>query len=165
MVVLDNLMWPIHRYMHSVTDALNNERWSDFIKSCCETRFNYKVVNYSPEIRKTQVWANRDYAVLRKSFDLLPRHNSDRSKLTRQIIIKNVELSDDPIIAKVTSSFVIYKTHLDDIDSYLLSGVTDLYAVGEYQDQLSIEKDRFLLVDRVVSLDTRELDIGSHKIF
>lgn len=165
MTVLDNLMWPIHRYMHSVTDALNNESWSDFIKNCCETRFNYKVVNYSPEIRKTQVWANRDYAVLKKSFDLLPRHNSDRSKLTRQIIIKNVELSDDPTIAKVTSSFVIYKTHLDDIDSHLLSGVTDLYAVGEYQDQLSIEKDRFLLVDRVVSLDTRELDIGSHKIF
>ena len=102
---------------------------------------------------------------MKKSFDLLPRHNSDRSKLTRQIIIKNVELSDDPTIAKVTSSFVIYKTHLDDIDSHLLSGVTDLYAVGEYQDQLSIEKDRFLLVDRVVLLDTRELDIGSHKIF
>jgi len=165
MAVLDTLMWPIHRYMHSLTDALNSENWNEFLKNCCETRFNYKVVNYSPEIRKTQVWANREYGVLKKSFDLLPRHNSDRSKLTRQIIIKNVELSDNPNIAKVASSFVIYKTHLDDIDSHLLSGVTDLYAIGEYRDELSIEKDQFKLIDRVVSLDTRQLDIGSHKIF
>jgi hypothetical protein len=28
-----------------------------------------------------------------------------------------------------------------------------------------IEKDGFKLIDRVVSLDTRQLDIGSHKIF
>lgn len=165
MAVLDNLMWPIHRYMNAITDALNSERWDDFLKNCCETRFNYKVVNYSPEIRKTQVWANREYAVLKKGFELLPRHNSDRSKLTRQIIIKNIEFLDDLSIAKVTSSFVIYKTHLDDIESHLLSGVTDLYAIGEYQDELSIEKDQFKLINRVVTLDTRQLDIGSHKIF
>jgi len=165
MASLDNIVWPIQRYMHSITNALNLERWNDFLTDCCETRFNYKIVNYSPEIRKNQVWANRTYAVLKKGFELLPRHNSDRSKLTRQIVIKDIELSSDESVAKVISSFVIYKTHLDDIDSHLLSGVTDLYAIGEYHDEVLIEKDRFKLIDRVVSLDTRQLDIGSHKIF
>ena len=164
MASLDKIVWPIQSYIHSMTNALNLEQWNDFLKDCCETRFNYKIVNYSPEIRKDQVWANRNYAVLKKSFELLPRHNSDRSKLTRQVIIKNIELSSDESVAKVNSSFVIYKTHLDDIDSHLLSGVTDLYAIGEYHDEILIESDGFKLIDRIVSLDTRQLDVGSHKI-
>jgi len=131
----------------------------------CDDGFRYTVTAHSPEIRKDQVWADRDFKAMKASFDLLPRHNSDRSKLTRQVSIYTVDYDGAAHEANVVSALTVYRTQLDGVNSYIDSGQTSLYAVGLYKDRIKVTDDAAKLMERVVQLDTRQLDIGSHKPF
>jgi len=158
-------IWPIQVFIHKGATTLNDEKWFEFLGLCDEEKFRYQVLNFSPEIRREQCWADRNYAEMKKSFELLPRHNSDHSRLTRQLNVKSIEHLDSEQQATVVSSLVIYKTHLDGVNSHIDSGSTSLYVVGEYRDQIQLDNEKIKLISRIVYLDTRQLDIGSHKIF
>ena len=50
----------------------------------------------------------------------------------------------------------------DGINSHVDSGETRLFLVGKYFDKFKITDDTAYFVERVVRLDTRRLDKGTH---
>ena len=159
------ILQPIHTLVYKSCLFMNDEAWKDYLSLCDPESFRYRVVNYSPEIRREQCWADRDFRSMKASFDLMPRHNSDRSKLTRHASIYTVDVDDEKREAKVVSALTVYRTQLDGTTSYIESGQTSLYVVGLYKDRISLKDDGPKLVERVVELDTRQLDVGTHKPF
>lgn len=159
------VLQPVHDLIYKSCLYMNDESWKDYLSLCDPQSFRYRVVSYSPEMRKDQVWADRDYKSMKLSFDLLPRHNSDHSKLSRQVNIYTVDYDEQAKEANVVSALTIYRTQLDGTMSYIESGQTNLYAVGLYKDLIRFNGGSPKLVDRVVQLDTRQLDVGTHKPF
>lgn len=159
------VMQAVQGLVHQTCMALNDEAWGEYLKLCDKERFKYRVVNYSPEIRREQCWADRDYKALKSAFDLFPRHNTDHSKLTRHAVVANVQYDEAKKEARVASNLTIYRTQEDGTMSYLEAGQTSLYAVGTYVDQIRIVDGEPVLMERTVRLDTRQLDVGSHKPF
>lgn len=145
--------------------ALNAQQWDDYLQLCDPAGFRYTIVNYSPEIRKEQCWMDRDYQGLKQLFDLLPRHNSDHSQLTRHATVYKVDYDEEKKEASAVTLFTIYRTQLDGASSHFESGQTSLYAVGSYLDRVRINGGQPKLISRTVRLDTRQLDIGSHYPF
>lgn len=144
---------------------LNEERWADYLALCHPEYFRYSIVNYSPEIRREQIWMDRSHEELRSLLSLLPRHNSDRSQLTRHATVYRV--SPDGATGRVSAitQVAIYRTHLDGYNSPVTSGLTNLYAVGKYLDEIDCQGTTPKFLNRTVRLDTRQLDIGSHYLF
>lgn len=143
--------------------ALNRGAWGDFLTLCEPKAFRYQISNYSPEIKRTQVWMDQTYDQLAALFQLLPKHNSDRALLTRHVTVYRVVASEEGELA-VHSEFVIYRTEWDAGDSHLESGATSLYVVGRYLDRMRLRQREARLVQRTVDLDTRQVGIGSHFI-
>lgn len=152
----------VHELIYESCLALNAEKWNDYLALCDESKFNYTIVNYSPEIRREQCWMDRDYKGLKSIFDLLPKHNSDRSQLTRHATVYKVDYDLERKQARALTLVTIYRTQLDGINSHFESGATSLFAVGRYIDVIGLEVGEARLVKRVVELDTRQVDIGSH---
>ena len=164
-LVPQDVLQLIHRLVYKSCLYMNEESWPEYLSLCDREAFRYRVVNYSPEIRRDQIWADRDYKAMKSSLDLLARHNSDHSKLTRHANVYDVEYDEQAREARVVSALTIYRTQLDGTMSYIESGQTSLYAVGLYNDRIRVDFDAPALVERVVQLDTRQLDVGSHKPF
>ena len=159
------ILQPVHDLICKSCLYMNEESWKDYLSLCDSQSFRYRVMNYSPEIRKEQVWADRDFKAMKSAFDLLPRHNTDHSKLTRHVNIYTVDYDETAKEAKVVSALTIYRTQLDGTMSYIESGQTSLYVVGLYKDRIRFNGEGPKLVDRIVQLDTRQLDVGNHKPF
>lgn len=121
----------------------------------CAPNFRYTITAYSPEIRKEMVWLDHDREGMEGLFNMLPKHNSDHSPLTRHASVYAVEYDEAADEASAITSVAVYKTQLD-------GGASSLFAVGKYFDTLSLDDDAPLLTNRTVRLDTRELGIGSH---
>lgn len=143
---------------------LNAGRWSDFLALCEPAAFKYSIVNFSPEIKKTQCWMKQDFAGLAKLLDLLPKHNSDRAQLTRHVTTYKTGRSSAPDTVSVVSHVTIFRTEWDAEDSHLQSGATSLYVVGKYVDEVVLKPSGAYLASRTVDLDTRQVGIGSHYI-
>ena len=143
---------------------LNGGEWENFLGLCDEDTFTYSIVNFSPEIKKAQCWMKQDHAGLSKLLDLLPKHNSDRARLTRHVTPCVVRPLDGADAFEAISHVTVYRTEWDAEDSHLQSGATTLYVIGRYVDRVHFEWNRPLLRSRVVDLDTRQVGIGSHHI-
>lgn len=85
------VMQSVQALVYRSCEAMNQETWNDYLKLCDTQNFRYKVVTYSPEIRREQDWADRDYKSMKSAFDLIPKHNSDHSKLTRHAVVQSVQ--------------------------------------------------------------------------
>ncbi|MDP3515337.1 MAG: methanesulfonate monooxygenase [Sulfuritalea sp.] len=152
----------VHELIYESCLTLNAEKWNDYLDLCDKAVFNYSIVNYSPEIRRDQCWMERDYKGLKSIFDLLPKHNSDRSQLTRHATVYRVGFDPEQNVANALTLVTIYRTQLDGINSHFESGATSLFAVGKYMDVIGLDAGKANLKKRVVALDTRQVDIGSH---
>ena len=141
--------------------ALNAEDWAAFLQLCEPQGFRYRITNYSPEIRRTQCWMDRDFKGLKSIIDLLPKHNSDHSPMTRHATVYKVLV--DPANGEVhaRTQLAIYRTELDGSNSHFDSGKTQLWAIGRYEDRIRVGAEVRLL-ERNVVLDTRQIEIGSH---
>jgi methanesulfonate monooxygenase small subunit len=147
---------------------LNAGQWNEYLELCDPSRFRYRITNYSPEMRKEQCWMDRDYAGLKHLIELLPKHNSDHSQLTRHAVVYKVGYDAKQANASTVNavtSVTLYRTQLDGVHSHFESGRTSLYAVGSYLDSISLDGPEPKLVSRTVRLDTRQLDVGSHYLF
>ena len=164
-VVPYEVLSAVQALVYSSCTAMNEEQWSDYLQLCDAQQFRYQVQTYSPEIRREQLWADRDFKSMKSSFSLLPKHNSDHSQLTRHAVVQELAYDAASEEARVTSNLTIYRTQLDGTMSYLDSGITTLYAIGRYIDRISIKGSEPVLMERIVRLDTRQLDVGSHKLF
>ncbi|HET8937159.1 MAG TPA: hypothetical protein VFN67_27145 [Polyangiales bacterium] len=49
-------------------------------------------------------------------------------------------------------------------DAHVEAGSTRVFAAGRYRDRLARHDGRWLLADRYVQLDTRQLGSGTHNI-
>lgn len=144
---------------------MNEEAWDEFMSLCDPDQFRYRVLNYSPEMRREQCWADRDYKSMKSCFTFMPKHNSDHAKLTRQATLYTIDFDRGKNEVKAVSALSIYKTELDGTNSHRESGKTSIYLVGTYEDVIRVDDQQAKLLSRVVRLDTRQLDIGSHKPF
>lgn len=133
---------------------LDNQDFDGWLELCAP-EFRYTITAYSPEIRKEMTWLDHDREGMEGLFEMLPKHNSDHSPLTRHASVYLVEQGDNADEASVVTSLAVYRTPLD-------GGATELFAVGKYFDTVSLEGGAPLLTSRNVRLDTRELGIGSH---
>ena len=94
--------------------------------------------------------------------DLLPKHNTDHSPLKRHTSVYTVQVSDDRKEANAVSSFVIYQNILDGENSHADAGESRLFLIGKYYDKLSLDDGKARFKERIVRLDNRRLDKGSH---
>lgn len=147
--------------------TLNAEDWNGYLALCDPDGFRYRIVNFSPEIRREQCWMDRDWKGIKSIFDLLPKHNSDHSPLTRHATVYKVVYDRQAGEATATTVLTVYRTQLDGVNSHFESGQTSLFAVGKYEDRIRVgaNGDPARLLRRTVRLDTRQIDIGSHCLF
>lgn len=143
----------------SYLDARNWEAWL----SLTTPDFQYRIGAYSPEIRKEMTWLEHDREGLRALFALLGKHHLDHAIWFRQAILQRVTQESQDTLRAVTQ-LAIFATSVDVGDVHVESGSTRLFAVGRYHDQINWSDGRWLLADRYVQLDTRQLGIGSHNI-
>ncbi len=134
--------------------ALDKSDFAGYL-ALCDPQYRYTITAYSPEIRKEMNWLDHDKAGMQTLFNNLPKHNSDKSPITRHANVYTVELDNAAREARVVSTLQVYKTSLD-------GGVTELYAVGKLHDVLRLGGDKPTLLSRNVKLDTRMLGIGYH---
>ena len=132
-------------------DALD---FSGFL-ALCDEKFHYIITAYSPEIKKEMTWLEHDNAGMQLLFKNLPKHNSDKSLLSRHPTVYTIDFNEDGSEALVTSGLQVYRTTLD-------GGATELFAVGKMHDTVVIREDGARLLDRHIKLDTRMFGIGFH---
>lgn len=121
----------------------------------CAPEFHYTITAYSPEIRREMVWLDHDREGMEGLFEMLPKHNSDHSPLTRHASVYLVEHDGASSEASAVTSLLVFRTRLD-------GGTTELFAAAKYFDTVTLENGRALLTSRNVRLDTRDLGIGTH---
>jgi methanesulfonate monooxygenase small subunit len=88
-------------------------------------------------------------------------HTFHPFKISIQVVY-TVEIDEKEKIAKAVSSFAVYQTQLDGINSHVLAGESNLFMVGKYRDKFSLHDDGPFFLERNTHLDTRRLDKGSH---
>lgn len=147
--------------IYQATMSLDDQKWDDWL-ALCDDSFNYSIKAFSPEINVDMTYLEHDRKGMKSLLDLLPKHNTDHSPLRRHTSVYSVKLSDDKSEATAVSSFVIYQNILDGENSHLEAGESRLFLIGKYYDKLAIENGQARFKERVVRLDNRRLDKGSH---
>ena len=140
---------------------LDDERFNEWLELCAP-EFNYRIKTYSPEISKEMTWYEQDLAGLKNMVEMLPRHNTDHGRLTRHATVYAIETDAARGVATATTSFACYRTMLDGINSHLDAGDSQLFVIGKYHDRFRLAADGPRFLERIVFLDTRRLDKGSH---
>ncbi|MDB4974992.1 MAG: msmB [Myxococcaceae bacterium] len=123
----------------------------------------YRITAHSPEIRKDMTWLEHDREGLIALFELLPKHHVDHAQWQRHAVLYQV-ISDSPSEVHTVASLVVHHTVLDVGDVHIDAGASSVFAVGRYHDKYRLEQGRWLLTDRTVRLETRQLGIGTHLI-
>jgi methanesulfonate monooxygenase small subunit len=123
----------------------------------------YRIKAYSPEIRRDMTWLEHDRAGLVALFELLPKHHVNHAQWQRHATVYQVNAESETVLGAVTS-LVVHQTLLDVGDTHVDAGATSVFAVGRYHDSFRLEQGRWLLRDRTVRLETRQLGIGTHLI-
>ncbi|MBT3640009.1 MAG: SnoaL-like domain-containing protein [Acidiferrobacteraceae bacterium] len=140
---------------------LDEGKWEDWLGLCHED-FYYAIRAFSPEINYNMTYLDGSRADMVTITEMLPKHNSDHSPLARHTVVYTVDVDEAQQTASTVSSFAVYQTQLDGINSHVLAGESNVFLVGKYRDQFRIDSGRPLFVERIVQLDTRRLDKGSH---
>ena len=141
--------------------ALDECRWEDWL-ALCGDEFHYAIKAFSPEIRSDMIYLDGSRAELASMCEMLPKHNTDRSPLSRHTVVYRVAVDEDGTGASAVSSFAVYRTILDGMASHVEAGSSNLFLVGKYHDRLRLDNGSPKFVERIVRLDTRRLDKGSH---
>jgi methanesulfonate monooxygenase small subunit len=141
--------------------ALDGQRWDEWL-ALCEDDFYYAIQAYSPEIRREMIYLDGRCDALQNMMDMLPKHNTDESPLTRHTVVYQVEMGEDGQSASAISSVVVYHTIFDGRDSHLEAGSSCFFLVGKYRDWFRLRDGRARFVEWCVCLENRRLDKGSH---
>ena len=91
---------------------LDEKKFEDYLALCADN-FHYTITTYSPEIRAEMVWMDEDKASLKKILDVLSRHNSDHSPLSRHATVYTIDYDESKKEASVVTGLQIFKTSLD----------------------------------------------------
>jgi len=150
--------------LYKAAGHLDERNWDAWL-ALTTSDFHYRIGAYSPEIRKQMTWLEHDREGLVALFALLGKHHSDHAQWLRQLTVAQVEQSSHDELHTV-SQLVVYATSFDVGDVHVESGSTRVFAVGRYRDRLQRQPGTgaWLLADRFVQLDTRQIGIGTHNI-
>jgi methanesulfonate monooxygenase small subunit len=140
--------------VYNVCLLLDEKRFNEFLDLCADD-FHYTITAYSPEARTEMTWMDEDKASMKRMLEVLPRHNSDHSPLSRHATVYRVDYDAAKKQASVVSALQVFKTSLD-------GGVTQLFAVAKLYDTVALNGNGARLLSRNVRLDTRMLGIGAH---
>jgi methanesulfonate monooxygenase small subunit len=140
-------------------DALEWRAWLELGTA----ELKYRIQTFSPEIRREMTWLEQDRAGLAALFERLPKHHVDHAQWHRQASVYQV-VSAAPDELRAITALAVHHTLVDVGDAHGGSGSTRLFAVGHYHDRFRLEQGRWLLSDRTVRLQTRQLGIGTHLI-
>ena len=141
--------------------ALDECRWDDWL-ALCDGEFYYAIKAFSPEIHYDMTYLDGSREEMASMCELLPKHNTDHSPLSRHTVVYRVAVDEDGASGSAVSSFAVYRTILDGMASHVEAGSSNLFLVGKYHDRFRIESGTAKFVERIVRLDTRRLDKGSH---
>ena len=151
----------VRETIYRATISLDDQKWDDWLDLCDES-FHYAIKSFSPEINKDMIYLQGSREEMASLIRLLPKHNTDHSWLRRHTSVYTVDLSEDGTTADAISSFVVYQNLLDGTNSHLDAGESHLFLVGKYHDKLVLTDKSAKFVQRVVRIDERRLDKGSH---
>jgi methanesulfonate monooxygenase small subunit len=140
---------------------LDDEKWDEWL-ALCEDDFQYAIKAFSPEIHHDMTYLEGSRKDLSTMTEMLPKHNTDHSPLTRHTVVYSIDVDDAKHIASAVSSFTVHQTLLDGINSHVDAGESHLFLVGKYYDKFSVRDGEVKFTERVVRLNTRRLDKGSH---
>lgn len=140
-------------------DELRFEAWLEL----AAPDLRYRITAYSPEIRKDMTWLEHDRSGLSALFELLPRHHVNHAQWLRHAVLYHVVQEADGLVRAVTS-LAVYHTAVDVGEAHVEAGGTRIFVVGRYHDRLRLDRGRWLLAERNVRLETRQLGIGTHLI-
>lgn len=129
--------------------ALDREDYESYMQLFTED-MRYRVVAYSPELRKDMVWLDHDTSEMQHLIKMLPQHVTLKGKFFRHATVYEVE-HDDSAWNVLTSLMLTY-TGLD--------GSSNLMAVGHYEDKVTEEDNQLKIDRRTVRLETRDLGPG-----
>ena len=104
--------------------ALDECRWEDWL-ALCDDEFYYAIKAFSPEIRYDMTYLDGSRAELASMCEMLPKHNTDRSPLSRHTVVYRVTAGEDGASASAVSSFAVYRTILDGMASHVEAGVVE----------------------------------------
>ena len=141
--------------------ALDECRWQDWL-ALCDDQFYYAIKAFSPEIHYDMTYLDASLAEMVSMCELLPKHNTDHSPLSRHTVVYRVAVDESGASASAVSSLAVYRTILDGLASHVEAGSSNLFLVGKYHDRFKLENGSAKFVERIVRLDTRRLDKGSH---
>lgn len=133
---------------------LDEKKFSEFLDLCADN-FHYTITAYSPETRTEMTWMDENKTSMRRILDVLPRHNSDHSPLSRHVTVYKVDYDKSKQQASAVSALQVFKTGLD-------GGETRLFAVAKLYDTINLNGVGARFLSRNVRLDTRMLGIGTH---
>ena len=141
--------------------ALDDCRWEDWL-ALCDDEFYYAIKAFSPEISYDMIYLDASRAEMASMCEMLPKHNTDHSPLSRHTVVYRVAVDEGGASASAISSFAVYRTILDGMASHVEAGSSNLFLVGKYHDRFKLGNGTAKFVERIVRLDTRRLDKGSH---
>lgn len=141
--------------------ALDEQKWDEWL-ALCDEDFYYAIESYSPEIRKNMIYLDGKRDALANMTEMLPKHNTDHSPLSRHTVVYEVGVDESSGTAQAVSAFTVHQTQLDGTNSHVDAGESRLFLVGKYYDKFRIDGDAVKFVERTVRLNTRRLDKGSH---
>ncbi|NIM28825.1 MAG: hypothetical protein GTO67_09955 [Gammaproteobacteria bacterium] len=147
--------------IYKATIHLDDAKWEDWL-ALCDDDFQYEIKAYSPEIHYDMTYLSGDRAHMHSMVEMLPKHNSDHSPLTRHTVVYSVDVDEEAGTATAVSSFTVHQTLLDGINSHVDAGESRLFLVGKYYDKFRIKDGNVKFTERIVRLDTRRLDKGTH---
>jgi 3-phenylpropionate/cinnamic acid dioxygenase small subunit len=115
----------------------------------------YEVRAYSTEIGVDMEWMKLNREELQALLEQAPEHVRDLAQRLHLVSPITVALHDKE--ASSVSSFAIFRTTRD--------GVTQCYAVGQYEDTLVKREGVWRFLQRTVRLHTRLLETATHVPF
>lgn len=151
----------IKEVIYQAALCLDDEQWDGWL-ALCDDDFHYEIKAFSPEIRYDMTYLSGNRAQVQSMMELLPKHNTDHSPLSRHTVVYSVDLDEKSGTATAVSSFTVHQTLLDGINSHVDAGESRLFLVGKYYDKFRIRDGKVKFTERVVRLNTRRLDKGSH---
>ncbi|MBN9427360.1 MAG: hypothetical protein J0H09_12715 [Burkholderiales bacterium] len=140
-------------FLYRNAELLDQERFDDWLAQCAEN-FHYRITTFSDELGRQMDWMDKDKAGMTQVLTNANKHERYTGRLRRHLSMPRIDVEPGGQGLHVSTALATYHTEVN--------GVTSLYAIGSYIDEIREIDGRFALASRVVQLDTRRLAFGPH---
>lgn len=142
----------IEELLYKSTRLIDDENFGDFLE-LCDPEFTYTISTFSDELGTEMIWWHKDKEGMAHAVSNADNHERYTGTLRRHVSMVRV-LGSDNDRHDVESAVAVYHTEVN--------GVTTLYAVGLYNDKISVLGETARFLKREAVLDTRRLTHGPH---